>query len=68
VNALIGPLGMLRAAVRPAAGSAVLKSVYFVFYSELFAFPLGDSQAVWQGMLRFLFDSVLKFDVLAGQR
>jgi len=67
-NALIGSSGMSRAAGRPAAGLLVLKSVYFVFYSELFAFPLGDSQAVRHGMLRFLVDSVLEFDVLAGQR
>ncbi len=59
---------MSRAAGRPGVGLLVLKSVYFVFDSELFAFPLGDSQAVRQGMLRFFFDGVLKFDVLAGQR
>ncbi len=59
---------MSRAAGRPVVVLLVLKSVYFVFDSELFAFPLGDSQAVRQGMLCFFFDGVLKFGVLAGQR
>ncbi len=48
-------------------GLRVLQTRYFVFYSELFTFELGDPELVGQGTVGFFFDRVLEIGVPAGE-
>ncbi len=48
-------------------GLRVLQTRYFVFYSELFAFELGDPELVRQGTVGFFNDRVIEIGVPAGE-
>ncbi len=49
------------------AGLRVLQTRYFVFYSELFTFELGDPELVRQGTVGFFIDRVIEIGVPAGE-
>ena len=48
-------------------GLRVLQTRYFVFYSELFTFELGDPELVRQGSVGFFNDRVVEIGVPAGE-
>ncbi len=48
-------------------GLRVLQTRYFVFYSELFTFELGDPELVRQGTVGFFIDRVIEIGVPAGE-